>query len=174
MENLMDKEELLKLFRSRLARDFILSDYYEGKKYTFVGQSSKEETKSFGLTELTKRIVLVSDYEKMAAEKVKSAIEKLPVLALSGFRSIAKNKTTVLLRVFLMKQIPFELIQQVRSFSFEKSEQGAFNYLVNAGVILVDLSNNMLYSNFVAADFCHYFKIINPVEPKEELLPEQL
>ena len=114
MENLMDKEELLKLFRSRLARDFILSDYYEGKKYTFVGQSSKEETKSFGLTELTKRIVLVSDYEKMAAEKVKSAIEKLPVLALSGFRSIAKNKTTVLLRVFLMKQIPFELIQQVR------------------------------------------------------------
>lgn len=55
----MDKEELLKLFRSRLARDFILSDYYEGKKYTFVGQSSKEETKSFGLTELTKRIVLV-------------------------------------------------------------------------------------------------------------------
>lgn len=165
----MESEERIELYKRRLSRDFILSEEYEGRRYTMVAEKSSEDAKALGKSELVKTVLLVSLVpEKDGPDFVQSEIEKIPQTALSGFRNISKNKTTFFTRVFLMEKIPFSLIQQTRNFDFSRSEQGAFNYIVHAGIILADLSGTMLYSNKTAADFCRYFKVIVPVETKED------
>ena len=164
----MESEDRIELYTRRLSREFNLSEDYEGRHYTMVAEKSGENEKALGKSELVKTVLLVSKVPENGSDDfVQSEIEKIPESALSGFRNISKNKTTFFTRVFLMKKIPFDLIQKARNFDFCRSEQGAFNYIVHAGIILVDLSSTMLYSSKAAAEFCKFFKIIVPVETKE-------
>ncbi|MCQ2240071.1 hypothetical protein [Treponema sp.] len=171
----MEAEKLLELYRNRLSRDFILSEDYEGKRYVLVAEKSVEETKAFGTSELTRTVLILSQIpENSGADYVQSEIEKIPEAALSGFRNISKNKTTFFTRVFLMEKIPFDLIQKARNFDFSRTEQGAFNYIVHAGVMLVERSGSMIYSNKAASQFCNLFKVVTPVEVKDDELNSNL
>ena len=63
-----------------------------------------------------------------------------------------------------MENIPFDLIQTVRSYSFSRTENRQFKSYAEAGVILVDANNFAFYSNSTAASKYSYFRVINPVE----------
>ena len=67
-----------------------------------------------------------------------------------------------------MRDIPFDLIQTVRGYSFSKTERRIFDYVVHGGIIIVDSDNGMLYSNQAALKYCALFRYIRPVETKEE------
>ncbi|WP_407400575.1 hypothetical protein [Treponema sp.] len=162
----MELDERIELYKGRLSREsFILAEEYEGNRYDVVAEKSVDEAKAFGESELTRTLMLISKVpENTGAEYVQSEIDRIPMSALSGFRSISRDKTTFFIRVFLMDRIPFEIIQRTRDFDFSRSEQGAFNYIVHAGVVLVDNSSNMVYSNKTCAQFCSIFKVVTPVE----------
>ena len=157
----IDYEELIE---RRISRDFVLDETssYEARKYDVVATRTKEEVMSFGENVLNREVMLVSF--NVTKDYVLDEIDSIPNILLSGFRSISKNKSSVLTRVFVMENIPFDLIQTVRSYSFSRTENRQFKSYVEAGVILVDANNFAFYSNSTAASKYSYFRVINPVE----------
>ena len=152
------------LIERRISRDYVLDETssYEAKSYDLVATRTKEEVLSFGENVLNREVMLMSF--GVTRDFVLDEIDGIPNILLSGFRSISKNKNTVLTRVFVMEDIPFDLIQTVRSYSFSKTENRQFKSYVEAGVILVDANNFAFYSNSSAAAKYPYFRVINPVE----------
>lgn len=162
MEENSDYSELLKL---RLGRSFDLADSYLGTKYDICATSSVCESISLGQNVEERKAVLVSF--GVSPEYVERELESLPQVALSGFRTISRDRSTTVVRAFVMETIPFELILRIRCFDFERSEHKQFWSRCSAGVILIDQNNFTIYSNKAGSAFCDYFKVINPVEPKE-------
>lgn len=165
----MESNDFSELLVLRLSRQFELSDRYDGRTYDIVAQRTEEETKSLGQVQVEKKVMAVSFVdESMGASYVESEIEKIPESTLCAFRNISKGKSSIFIRVFVMEDIPFGLIQKVRSYSFFRSEQREHDYTAVAGIILVDNETHMLYSNKAASEFCNFFKIVNPVETRDE------
>lgn len=165
----MELEKRIEFYKNKLAQQFDILDNYEGIDYTIVAENLSKEVKKIGETELIRRLVLLSYVpENLGLDYVESQIEKIPSIALSGFRSISNSKTTFFYRVFLMEKVSFNLIQKIRDYDFSRVEQGQFNYIVHAGIIIVDTSSNMIYSNKIASKFSDTFRIITPVEVIED------
>lgn len=164
----MELDEYKKLIESRLRRQYEISESgtYLAEEYDIAAEKNSEETTSFGENIATKEICLVSfDCD---ADFIEAQIEKIPEIVLSGWRSISKNKSTILTRVFVMENVPFSLVQKLRSWSFEKSEHRQFKSYAEAGIIIVDENNFSLFANPAAAKNCQLFRVINnPVETVE-------
>ena len=92
---------------------------------------------------------------------VKKEIDALPQIALSGFRNPVKDKTTTIVRVFVMDEIPFDLIQEVRTFKFSRSEFSPRRSYTEARVLLVDFSSGEVYANLAGEANAQEFKIRN-------------
>lgn len=149
----------------RFKRNFNLSQHYEGTSYDLVAENSAEETESFGRQMIFKKVILVSNVTE--PEAVEKELEKIPGILLSGFKSINKSRSFILIRVFCMKNIPFDLIQKVRNYSFSRSESGSFDSHAYAALLLVDMDSLMIYTNTPGAEYSSLFRIITPVETKE-------
>lgn len=165
----MELEEYGRLIESRLKKNFDILSSYEGNEYDMVALKSEEVTKSLGNTCLNRTVFAISGLDASCdVSYCDSEIDSIPQILISGFRDIAKSKMTDFIRVFVMSNIPFEFIQKIRSYAFSKTERRNFDYAVNGGIILVDLESMMVYSSRSAAPYCNYFKVIKPVETKED------
>ncbi len=163
MEENGDYSELLKL---RLGRSFDLGDSYLGTRYDICATSSTCESLSLGQNVEERKVVLVSF--GVSPEYVERELESLPQVALSGFRTISRDRNTTVVRAFVMESIPFELILRIRCFDFEKSEHRQFWSRCSAGVVLIDQNNFTIYSNKAASAYSDYFRVINPVETLDD------
>lgn len=165
----MELDEYRKLVEGRLEGEFEFLTSYEGSDYELVAVKNVEEQKSLGDNCLSRTVIAVSGLEeKCGGDFVRKEIECIPQILLSGFRDIKRSKTTEFIRVFVMADIPFDLIQAVRGYSFSKTERRNFDYVVHGGIIIVDSDNGMLYSNQAALPYCGLFRYVRPVETKEE------
>ena len=165
----MELDEYKKLVVGRLEHDFEFLTAYEGTYYDLVAVKSVEEQKILGDNSISNTVIAVSGLDEKCDEAfVRNEIECIPTVLLSGFRDIKRSKTTEFIRIFVMRDIPFDLIQTVRGYSFSKTERRIFDYVVHGGIIIVDSDNGMLYSNQAALKYCALFRYIRPVETKEE------
>ncbi|MBQ0040187.1 MAG: hypothetical protein KBS64_07170 [Treponema sp.] len=165
----MEKAEYKELLLHRLSREYEIVGSWQGNEYDLVARKTSEESLSLGNNSVEKTIIAVSGLdEDCITQFVENEIEEIPQMLLSGFRDISKNKSTEFIRVFVMKNIPFDLIQKTRVYDFSRTEQRNFEYVAHAGVLLVDVQGGMIYCNSAAAEFSHLFKIITPVETIEE------
>ena len=165
----MELDEYKKLVEGRLEHDFEFLTAYEGTYYDLVAVKSVEEQKILGDNSISKTVIAVSGLDEKCDEAfVRNEIECIPTVLLSGFRDIKRSKTTEFIRIFVMRDIPFDLIQTVRGYLFSKTERRIFDYVVHGGIIIVDSDNGMLYSNQAALKYCALFRYIRPVETKEE------
>lgn len=165
----MELDEYKKLITGRLSRFYEIceSGTYLAEEYDIVAEKNLEETTAFGENIATKEIFLVSfDCDE---DFIEQQIERIPEIVLSGWRSISKNKSTILTRVFVMRNVPFALIKKLRSWTFEKSEQKQFKSYAGAGIIIVDENNFTLFASPAAAKNCQLLRVVNnPVETAED------
>lgn len=165
----MELDEYKKLISSRLRRVYEISEdgTYLAEEYDIAAEKKSEETTAFGENIATKEIVLISfDCD---ADFIEDQIEKIPEIVLSGWRSISKNKSTILTRVFVMKNVPFSFVQRLRSWTFEKTEHRQFKSYAEAGIIIIDENNFTLFTSPAAAKNSQPFKVINnPVETVDD------
>lgn len=155
----MTQDEYKEFLKNQFSQDYSVGDFYLAKKYDLVAQNVQDENFS-GKNQgsfLNNFVYIVSFG---CAEKfVKKEIDALPQIALSGFRNSGKDKTTTIVRVFVMDEIPFDLIQEVRAFKFSRSEFSPHRSYTEARILLVDFSNGEVYANFAGEANVQDFKI---------------
>lgn len=155
----MTQDEYKEFLAEQFSRNYSVGDFYLAKKYDLVAQSVQDETfagKNRG-SFLNSVVYIVS----LGCDKqfVKKEIDALPQIALSGFRNSVKDKTTTVVRVFVMDEIPFDLIQEVRAFRFSQSEFSPHRSYTEARILLVDFSNGEVYANLAGETNVQEFKI---------------
>lgn len=128
-----------KLLISSMEKDYHVETTYLGEEYEIAGISRTD-----GDFE-TREICLVSfNSDEMY---VRSEIERLPEIVLSGLRSFSRNRKSVVLRAFIMENVSFELIQEIRSYKFSRAVKGQFWGYAETQIIIVDIAGDMVYSN---------------------------
>lgn len=115
--------------------------YYLGKKYDIVGFSKDSEGR-------TAEICIVSVGADV--QFVRDELDSLPEIMLSGLRSFSRDKESVFLRVFVMEDVPFELIREVRAYKFTKAVKGQFWGYAESQIVLVDVKSGQVYTNLAA------------------------
>ena len=157
----MTQDEYKEFLERQFSQDYSVGNFYLAKKYDLVAQSVQDENfsgKKHG-NFLNSVVYIVSfDCDK---NFVRKEIDTLPQIALSGFRNPAKDKTTTIVRVFVMDEIPFDLIQEVRAFKFSRSEFSPRRSYTEVRVLLVDFLNNEIYANLAGEANVQEFKIRN-------------
>lgn len=131
------------LLSSSLERNYeIEADaYYLGKKYDIVGFARDSE----GRISETCIVSL-----EAGDQFVKDELDSLPEIMISGLRSFSRNKESVFLRVFVMEDVPFELIREVRAYKFTKAVKGQFWGYAESQIVLVDVKSGQVYTNLAA------------------------
>lgn len=157
----MTQDEYKEFLERQFSKNYSVGNFYLAKKYDLVAQSVQDENFS-GKKQgnfLNSVVYIVSfDCDK---KFVRKEIDALPQIALSGFRNPAKDKTTTIVRVFVMDEIPFDLIQEVRAFKFSRSEFSPHRSYTEARILLVDFSSGEVYANLAGEANAQEFKIKN-------------
>lgn len=157
----MTQDEYKEFLERQFSKNYSVGNFYLAKKYDLVAQSVQDENFS-GKKQgnfLNSVVYIVSfDCDK---KFVRKEIDALPQIALSGFRNPAKDKTTTIVRVFVMNEIPFDLIQEVRAFKFSRSEFSPHRSYTEARILLVDFSSGEVYANLAGEANAQEFKIKN-------------
>lgn len=157
----MTQDEYKEFLERQFSKNYSVGNFYLAKKYDLVAQSVQDENFS-GKKQgnfLNSVVYIVSfGCDKKFARK---EIDALPQIALSGFRNPAKDKTTTIVRVFVMDEIPFDLIQEVRAFKFSRSEFSPHRSYTEARILLVDFSSGEVYANLAGEANAQEFKIKN-------------
>ncbi|MBD5438334.1 MAG: hypothetical protein HDR37_07190 [Treponema sp.] len=157
----MTQDEYKEFLAEQFSQDYSVGDFYLAKKYDLVAQSVQDENfSSKGHGNFLNSVVYIVSF---GCDKkfVKKEIDALPQIALSGFRNPVKDKTTTIVRVFVMDEIPFDLIQEVRAFKFSRSEFSPHRSYTEARVLLVDFSSGEVYANLAGEANAQEFKIRN-------------
>ena len=89
---------------------------------------------------------------------VLSELQKLPEITLSGADGFSRNRRSVVLRVFVMQDVSFELVKKIRSFNFSRAKKIQFWSYAESQVVLVDLKNRCAYSNLAGEEKRKLFK----------------
>lgn len=157
----MTQDEYKEFLERQFSKNYSVGNFYLAKKYDLVAQSVQDENFS-GKKQgnfLNSIVYIVS----FGCDKkfVRKEIDALPQIALSGFRNPAKDKTTTIVRVFVMDEIPFDLIQEVRAFKFSRSEFSPHRSYTEARILLVDFSSGEVYANLAGEANAQEFKIKN-------------
>lgn len=157
----MTQDEYKEFLERQFSKNYSVGNFYLAKKYDLVAQSVQDENFS-GKKQgnfLNSVVYIVS----FGCDKkfVRKEIDALPQIALSGFRNPAKDKTTTIVRVFVMNEIPFDLIQEVRAFKFSRSEFSPHRSYTEARILLVDFSSGEVYANLAGEANAQEFKIKN-------------
>ena len=149
------KEFLTKQF----SKNYAVGDFYLAKKYGLVAQHIQDEAFSHkNSASFLNSIVYIVSFD-CDEQFVRKEIEALPQLALSGFRNSAKDKTSTIIRVFVMDDIPFGLIQEVRALQFSRSEFSPHRSYTEARVLLVNLPTGEIYANMAGEANIQEFKV---------------
>lgn len=157
----MTQDEYKEFLAEQFSQDYSVGDFYLAKKYDLVAQNVQDE--NFSSKNRGSFLNSVAYIVSFGCDKkfVKKEIDALPQIALSGFRNPAKDKTTTIVRVFVMDEIPFNLIQEVRAFKFSRSEFSPRRSYTEARVLLVDFSSGEVYANLAGEANAQEFKIRN-------------
>ncbi|MGN0728097.1 hypothetical protein [Treponema sp.] len=147
----MNFQNYKELLLSSLSGNYDTSAFYLGEEYDIAGVLRKNED-GFELRE----VCLVSFCKDEGA--VLGQLDRLPEIALSGASSFLRNRRSVVVRVLVMESVPFELAKRIRGFSFSRAKKGQFWSYAEAKVVLVDLNNEMVYSNLSGEDIKDSFK----------------
>ena len=155
----MTQDEYKEFLAEQFSKNYSVGDFYLAKKYDLVAQSVQDETFSGqnhgSFLNSVVYIVSFGCNEKY----VKKEIDVIPQIALSGFRNSAKDKTTTIVRVFVMAGISFDLIQEVRAFKFSRSEFSQHRSYTEARILLVDFSSGEIYANLAGEANMQEFRI---------------
>ncbi len=168
----MDFKKYKELIHHRLAREyeFIDSETLQGDEYDEVAERSYTESISFAHNIENREICVVS--YNCTEDFIRERIHKIPEYLLSGCRSILHDRSTILTCVFVMENIPFELIQYVKSFDFIKTEQKQHKSYMESRVILIEKNSWSSFTNKAASGHDRLFRVINPPEPLEGTIEE--
>ncbi len=155
----MTQEEYKEFLAEQFSKNYSVGDFYLAKKYSLVAQSVQDE--NFSNKKRTSFLNSVVYLVSLDCDEkfVKKEIDALPQIALSGFRNSAKDKTTTIVRVFVMDEIPFDLIQEVRLFKFSRSEFSPHRSYTEARILLVDFPNGEIYANLAGEENVQEFKV---------------
>ncbi len=155
----MTQDEYKEFLAKQFSRDYSVGDFYLAKKYDLVAQGVQDENFSSQKRGAFLNSVVYIVSLKCDEKFVKKEIDALPQIALSGFRNPSKDKTTTIVRVFVMDEIPFDLIQKVRAFKFSRSEFSPRRSYTEARILLVDFSSDEIYANLAGEANVQEFKI---------------
>ncbi len=155
----MTQEEYKEFLTQEFSKNYSVGDFYLAKKYDLVAQSVQDENFSSENRTLFLNSVVYIVSLGCDEEFVRKEIDALPQNALSGFRNSAKDKTTTIVRVFVMNEIPFKLIQEVRAFKFSRSEFSPRRSYAEARILLVDFPSGEIYANFAGEANVQEFKV---------------
>ena len=154
----MTQEKYKEFLSEYFSKDYSVGDFYLAKKYDLVAQSVQDESFSRqNNTPFLNSVVYIVSFE-CDEQFVRKELEKLPEIALSGFRNSAKDKTSTIIRVFVMDEVSFGLIQEVRALKFSRSEFSPHRSYTEARVLLVNLPNGEIYANMAGEANVQEFK----------------
>lgn len=155
----MTQDEYKIFLTEQFSQNYSVGNFYLAKKYDLVAQSVNDETFSGNRRgSFLNSVVYIISFgcNKKFVEK---EIDALPEIALSGFRNSVKDKTTTIVRVFVMDEISFDLIQEVRAFKFSRSEFSPHRSYTEARILLVNFSDGEVYANLAGEANVQEFKI---------------
>lgn len=155
----MTQDEYKNFLTEKFSEEYSVGEFYLAKKYGLVAQNVQDESLSAQGSFINHKAYIVSF--KCNEKFVQKELDDIPNIALSGFRNSMKDKTTTIVRVFVMDEVPFSLIQEVRSFKFSRSELTPHRSYSEARIIIVDFPNNDFYANLAGEENVQDFKMQN-------------
>lgn len=147
----MNFQNYKELLFSSLSQTYRLGSFYLGEEYDIAGTFSKD---AGGFEQKEACLVSFCSDENF----ILSELQRLPEITLSGADGFSRNRRSVVLRVFVVQDAPFELVKKIRSFSFSRAKKGQFWSYAESQVVLVDLNNRCAYSNMAGEEKRKMFK----------------
>ncbi|HBP10222.1 MULTISPECIES: hypothetical protein [unclassified Treponema] len=147
----MNFQNYKELLISSLSQNYKIDSFYLGEEYDIAGTLSKNDD---GFEQKEACLVSFCNDENF----VLSELQRLPEITLSGADGFSRNRRSVVLRVFVMQDVSFELAKKIRAFNFSRAKKSQFWSYVESQVVLVDLKNCCTYSNLSGEEKRKLFK----------------